>query len=821
MRKTMILAAALFLAAVAALSAAPGAGAAAAVDVPGFVEAEDYVDFADTDPENRGSATAFTDGVDVWNTFGEPGFTVGRTRPGEFTTYDVTVAEAGRYNFAIRAASGATGGTATISVDGIAVGQPTPLGPTDGWWNWETTIIARADLSTGPHVVQVTWGAGQSNFDRLEITLVGGESVIDVPGPVEAERYATFSDTDAGNAGTAIGFIDDVDVWNTFGEAGFTVGRTRSGEFTTYDLNVSTTGRYEFALRAASGATGGTATLSVDGATVGRPTQLPNTGGWWTWETTTIGAIDLTAGRHTLRVDWGAGQSNFDRIDVVAVGAPTPTEVPIATPTPAPTGTLLAANFADGADGFVYRDDVFGTNAAPYASGSFQADGGYANGGLLVTLGGIDDRDIVGISGGWDRSFTLPARGNVEVGLRYRLTESGSYEATEFSQAVVSIDGRRLGPQLGEFVAQIQGDGNEGRARSTNWRFITLTAENLSAGAHTLTIGGYNSTKTLADETATIEFDDVRVRTTGAIAPADAAAVVASVDLAEYRAAVTQMASFGDRTQGSSSYANADRWLAGQLADLGYRVERSNYTYQGQARNQIYVTKVGAKYPDRTHIVSAHYDGRGGGGGADDDASGSALVLLLARALAEPGVETDTSVRMVFWNNEETGLQGSAAYAQQRRSAQGLPVRGAYPEPTWLSMIQHDMILFDHGVPGGPTQIAAADIDVEYQASAATAARSQELARFVQGAGNRYGAAYPAQVGSNMRSTDSVSFQNIIPSISVRENTRDEIGRGSNPHWHQSTDVISTYSDADFRLGFDAVQMTIGAVAELANAQVN
>lgn len=753
MQKAMILAATALLAAMAALLFAGGAGAA--VDVPGFVEAEDYLDFSDTDAGNSGSATTFTDDVDVWNTVGEPGFTVGRIRPGESTTYDVTVTETARYDIAIRAASGATGGTATITIDGFTVGRATELGSTGGWWDWETTSIGEANLTMGRHIVEVSWSAGQSNFDRLEITRVGDgpiatptpvtppqPTVIDLPGFVEAEQYATFSDTDAGNAGSAVAFTDDVDVWNTVGESGFTVGRIRPGEFTTYTVNVTATGRYRLALRTASAATGGTATLKVDGFTVGRPTALAATGGWWDWETTTIGDANLSAGRHTLRVDWGDGQSNFDRIEVTRLDAPDPTP----TPTPGPAGLLIEADFAGNADGFTYRDDAFGTSAAAYASGSYEASGGFTNGGLQVTLGGINDTDITGISGGFERQFTMPASGNVEVELRYRLTESGAYEQTEFTQALVSIDGQLLGPTLGEFVAQIQGNGNDGSARSTGWQSVTLTAENLTAGSHTIIVGGFNSEKTLADETATIQIDDVTVRTIGAIAAPDAAAVVASVDGAEYRAAVTQMASFGDRTQGSQSYANAEQWLAAELAGLGYTVERDDYIYQGQARDQIFVTKVGTKFPDRTHIVSAHFDGRGGGGAADDDASGSALILLLARALAEPGVETDVSVRMVFWNNEETGLQGSGAYAQQRRSAQGFPINGSYPEPTWISMIQHDMLLFDHGVPAGPTQIAAADIDVEYQASAATAVRSQELAEYVIGAGDRHGSAYPAQI---------------------------------------------------------------------------
>jgi hypothetical protein len=62
-------------------------------------------------------------------------------------------------------------------------------------------------------------------------------------------------------------------------------------------------------------------------------------------------------------------------------------------------------------------------------------------------------------------------------------------------------------------------------------------------------------------------------------------------------------------------------------------------------------------------------------------------------------------------------------------------------------------------------------------------------------------------------------FRNYTAAISVRDNQRvAEIGNGSNPHWHQPTDVYATYSEDDFLLGFNAVQMTVGTVAQLVNA---
>ena len=102
------------------------------------------------------------------------------------------------------------------------------------------------------------------------------------------------------------------------------------------------------------------------------------------------------------------------------------------------------------------------------------------------------------------------------------------------------------------------------------------------------------------------------------------------------------------------------------------------------------------------YIVGAHMDGIGWGEAANDDGSGTALVMELARIFSMPGVQTERSIRFILWNNEETGLQGASAYVAQRKGLQGIESpkgSGKYPEPKWLGMIQHDMVLFDHGMP--------------------------------------------------------------------------------------------------------------------------
>jgi hypothetical protein len=76
-------------------------------------------------------------------------------------------------------------------------------------------------------------------------------------------------------------------------------------------------------------------------------------------------------------------------------------------------------------------------------------------------------------------------------------------------------------------------------------------------------------------------------------------------------------------------------------------------------------------------------------------------------------------------------------------------------------------------------------------------------------------------VGNRMSNTDSAAFQDLVASISLREAERgSQVGSGWDPHWHQPTDVFATFSDKDFRLGLNAAQTTLAAIAQLTGAKV-
>jgi hypothetical protein len=136
------------------------------------------------------------------------------------------------------------------------------------------------------------------------------------------------------------------------------------------------------------------------------------------------------------------------------------------------------------------------------------------------------------------------------------------------------------------------------------------------------------------------------------------------------------------------------------------------------------------------------------------------------------------------------------------------------------------MMMWDHGMPGpdgrvSPEQRREADVNIEFQTNSKMADASQKLASAFKAANDKYATDYPAFVGPHMTNTDSTPFMNLVPAISLRENERGmQIGAGWDPNWHQPSDVFTTYSDKDFRLGLNAAQTTLSALAQLTGATI-
>ncbi|MFQ5652764.1 MAG: hypothetical protein ACE5IY_22760, partial [bacterium] len=176
--------------------------------------------------------------------------------------------------------------------------------------------------------------------------------------------------------------------------------------------------------------------------------------------------------------------------------------------------TLFEAEFDRDPEGFEFFPDTFrGTNQPVYAAGEWVTDGGFDGGAVQVVLGGVDDEDILGMSGGWRTDFTLDRPGTVSISFYYKLTLASKYEVDEYSEVLVTVDDLQPGVGEQDYVARIAGDGNTGGEQTTGWQLFVADLGGLTEGSHTLTIGGYNNKKTSAEEATEILLDEVRIAT--------------------------------------------------------------------------------------------------------------------------------------------------------------------------------------------------------------------------------------------------------------------------------------------------------------------
>lgn len=146
----------------------------------------------------------------------------------------------------------------------------------------------------------------------------------------------------------------------------------------------------------------------------------------------------------------------------------------------------------------------------------------------------------------------------------------------------------------------------------------------------------------------------VSITSAAAATIGDLAAEVSMPNLQNHVAALA-----GDRA--SVAGRNAARsYIASQLQGYGY-------TTSVDAKGNVIAALPGVTTPDKIYVVGAHFDAVVGAPGADDNASGIAGMLEMARIFSTRSF--DSTIRFIGFDQEETGLVGSRAYAQNAAAA--------------------------------------------------------------------------------------------------------------------------------------------------------
>ena len=111
-------------------------------------------------------------------------------------------------------------------------------------------------------------------------------------------------------------------------------------------------------------------------------------------------------------------------------------------------------------------------------------------------------------------------------------------------------------------------------------------------------------------------------------------------------------------------------YIVSHLKAFGYIPSLQTYTYSGRKYSNVIASVRGAKLPDETVIIGAHYDTVFGTPGADDNASAVATLLEIARALK--GFSPDRTLKLIFFVIEEPPVfrsehMGSYVYAKEAK----------------------------------------------------------------------------------------------------------------------------------------------------------
>ncbi len=158
-----------------------------------------------------------------------------------------------------------------------------------------------------------------------------------IPGTINAVDYdignqgTTYSDSEVmATSGTPGGGNnggqyrnDGVDIERSTDPQGFAynLGWTAALEWTTYTVQVETSGQYDIELRVASDVGGGRFQLLVDDVRIGTELTVANTGGWQNWSSVWMRDVELTEGEHILKMLVRTAGFNLNQMRFVLVSA--------------------------------------------------------------------------------------------------------------------------------------------------------------------------------------------------------------------------------------------------------------------------------------------------------------------------------------------------------------------------------------------------------------------------------------------------------------------------------------------------------------------
>ncbi|SEB75124.1 VCBS repeat-containing protein [Nitratireductor aquibiodomus] len=175
--------------------------------------------------------------------------------------------------------------------------------------------------------------------------------------------------------------------------------------------------------------------------------------------------------------------------------------------------SFVDEDFSAGLGGFTYEDnhysDRYYQTTGSDASGQRETGGIANDGALALYLGGNNGTNRENMNGAFTRSFNLASTTTVTITFDYYAFLSGQSDNTDDVWVLADVDGNAFG--AGGVIDELIGSSSSNSDhQSTGWQTFSTTLT-LSAGEHTLSLGGLMTSKEQGNEYADVYFDNVSV----------------------------------------------------------------------------------------------------------------------------------------------------------------------------------------------------------------------------------------------------------------------------------------------------------------------
>ncbi|GLY15007.1 alpha-xylosidase [Kineosporia sp. NBRC 101677] len=265
------------------------------------------------------------------------------------------------------------------------------------------------NIDTGELLLRYKVGSGQFTGENLQISLKAGRQQVEAsPWAGQGAVNCVFGRLCEAEALSLNGLASAVNHSGYTGN-GFVAGYEGSGNFLRFSVEAPSAGTFQLAVRYAN-AQGGDGQITertlravVDGD-AGRQFTLPPTAAWNAWSVVTV-PLELSAGRHEVKIVRGPAESGNLNVDSVAVQEPG-----AAYPAPGPPEPEPCA-----------FGDVCEADGGELAGGAKKADdhNGASQGSFVAGLEGVTASDTLTVT-------DVPRTGSYRIQLRYANGKAGS-----------------------------------------------------------------------------------------------------------------------------------------------------------------------------------------------------------------------------------------------------------------------------------------------------------------------------------------------------------------------------------------------------------